>query len=480
MKYIFVILVFLFTSEYVDASILDALKDNDGNYKPLSKIFKDEDGNTNWQYIANFTGSVLILLLSFSLLSLTISQIKLRSRNDELREIKKNLESTVAKRTENLKISNELLEAEITEHKQTSAQLLSSQNYLQSILASMPSMLIGLNKAYEITHWNNTAEAVTGLSQDDVLNKNLWEAYPAITISPEQIQSVISLGKFKEIKHNQRGQYYFNITIYPLAEDQSGVVLVIENTTQRSIAERVLIQRDKMASMGELASNMAHDIDIPLQAMLSNLQEIGTLLDKKSSAIEELLRETTSRGQQASAVVNNLLVFSRNRTTDKQQASLTEILDHCIELSNYVLSEGDKLHFRDVEVKLHYEQDLPDIHCYPAELQQVFISLFRHACTAMANKSEQEYVPTITIEVMNAYDSVWVKVQHNGVGLSAEEQMDIFEPLVQQSIDSDKSLTPENRLSFSYFIVTEHHEGQMAITSDPAVGTTFHMQFLNE
>ena len=452
-------------------------------------VFKDEHGNTKWQYIANFTGSVFILLLSISLISLTVSQFKLRARNKELKEIRNNLEKTVQKRTETLQETNDKLESEIERHKATSAQLLSSQNYLESILASMPSMLIGLNKDLEITHWNRTAELVTGLNTEKVLGRYLWDAHPEITIAPEQIQTVLDEGQFKEIKHSQRGQYYFDITIYPLTEAQSGVVVIIENVTQRSLAEKMLIQRDKMASVGELASTMAHDLDIPLKGMLDNVQTV----QKQFESIEPLpdntmllLRDTIERGQQASAVINNLLDFSKSQGKEKHIEKVTDILDHCIDLGFYVLSEADDLHFKDVVIEKNYSDDIPQIECYSAELQQVFLSLFRHACRSMAAKltdqhTQTNYQPKLTLEVLNAYDNVWVKVQHNGQGLSAEEQQDLFEPIVQHTTHSNpKPVIPENRLSFPFFIVTEHHQGQMAVTSAPDVGTTFHIQFLKD
>ena len=467
MKVVFTLLVLLMFSEVVDASILD--------------VFKDEQGRTKWQHVANFSGSVLILLLSFSLIGLTVSQFKLRSRNAELKEIKKNLEKTVEKRTENLNRSNKLLEGEIAEHKETASQLLSSQNYLQSILASMPSMLICLNNKMEITHWNKTAESITGLESQSVLGQNLWSAYPSITVAPEQIQSVLDDGLPKEIKHSQRGQYYFDITLYPL-EGQSGVVVAVENVTQRSLAENMLIQRDKMASVGELASTMAHDISIPLQGILDDVQDVYEQLTSQKQMPQNevnLLLDAIERGKQASAVVKNLLDFSGFQGTEKHSEDITKILDHCIDLGNDTLSEANGLRFRDIEIERIYAEGLPAVQCYSGELQQVFLSLFRHACHSMAGKKEQDYKPKITIEVLDAYDNVWVKVQHNGVGLTPEEQCDIFEPFVQHTTPANpRPVIPENRLSFSYFIVTEHHQGEMAVTSDIEVGTTFHIQFV--
>lgn len=458
----------LIFSDYVDASVLS--------------YFKDEDGRTKWQYVANFSGSVLIILLSITMLNLLVSRYKLAMRNRELRDIKKGLEATVLKRTENLNKSNRLLQSEVEEHKVTGAKLKSSQTYLSSILASMPSMLIGLNDDLLITHWNKTAETITGLHAEEVLGLNLWDVYPAITVSPDQVTKVVKSGKPEIIKHSQRGQYYFDITVYPLVEDQSGVVVVVENVTQRSLAENMLIQRDKMASMGELAATMAYDINIPLEGILKDVKYIvdeAKLDNPVSEKSLSLLNDALERGKQASSVVHNLLEFSGSHGSEKHPTDIPELIDHCIALAHNVLSGPSGLKFRDIKVDKNYQLPVPMLECYAAELQQVFLSLFRHACQAMALRvSDPAFQAQLKLEVYELDASLWVKIHHNGVALSPEEQQAIFEPFVQQTTPiNPKPLIPENRLSFSYFVVTEHHDGELAVTSSEADGTTFHIQF---
>jgi len=465
----FVTMVVLFSASLpVNASIIS--------------YFKDEEGRTNWQYVANFSGSVLIVLLTITLLNLLVSRYKLAMRNRELREIKRNLEATVLKRTENLNKSNRLLQSEVEEHKATTELLKSSQNYLGSILESMPSMLIGLDQSLNITHWNKTAESITGLNTEAVLGQNLWEVYPAITVSPDQIKKVLSSREPEIIKHSQRGQYYFDITVYPLVQSSDGVVVVVENVTQRSLAENMLIQRDKMASMGELAATMAYDIDMPLQGILKDVEIVlsnSEFSENASKEIHEVLSDAVERGKQASAVVNNLLEFSGQQGNEKHPAQLSEIIDHCIELAHNVLSGPTGLKFKDIEITKEYQSNLPDFDCYAAELQQVFLSILRHACQAMTKRSQrEEFAPSLTVRLYESAGALWVQLSHNGESLSVDEQQEIFEPFVQQTSPvNPKPMVPENRLSFSYFVVNEHHDGELAVTSSLDEGTTFHIQF---
>ena len=68
-----------------------------------------------------------------------------------------------------------------------------------------------------------------------------------------------------------------------------------------------------------------------------------------------------------------------------------------------------------------------------------------------------------------------MRVQHNGRGISLEDQKFIFEPFAAEG-KADGQYDAGKRLSFSYFIITEQHQGQISVTSDPDIGTTFHIQ----
>ena len=103
--------------------------------------------------------------------------------------------------------------------------------------------------------------------------------------------------------------------------------------------------------------------------------------------------------------------------------------------------------------------------------------MFRHCTHALGEVSRFDHSPLITLEANKFYDALWLKIQHNGRGISLDEQQVLFDPFF---VDSSNIGTQEydagRRLSYPYFIVTEQHHGQMAVTSDIDIGTTFHIQ----
>ena len=455
---------------------------------------RQDNGETNWQYVANFSSGILIIALSLTAIRLAFTRRAARRYNRELEEIRAQLEDRVKERTATLDNANSLLqqsnlalEEEITEHRDTSKKLRLSESYITSILRSMPLMLIGLNKAGEITQWNSRAEEISRLPADKVLGKNLWQAYPTIAVTPEQIKQAQDEDKTLTVKYSQRGQYHFDITIYPLHDQlETGVVIMVDDVTQRVQSENMLVQRDKMSSMGEMASVMAHDINIPLQAIVKDLQIVRQDLTEEHIdpvGINELLDSALIRGRQAASVIDNLVRFSDAGAGEKQLANIIEVMDHSVELAADVLSVTKGLRFKDVLINHNYADDLPQLRCHVPELQQVFLSLFRYSCYALGKVEDPEHTPSINIEISEFYEAIWVRIQHNGLGMTTEEQQLVFEPFFANShaaedsdAQSDQQSGAGERLSFAQFIIAEQHQGQIAVTSDINIGTTFHIQ----
>ncbi|NIB41642.1 PAS domain S-box protein [Pseudomaricurvus alkylphenolicus] len=458
----------------------------------ITDIFKDEEGNTNWQHLANWTSGTLIILLTIVVVNLFITRNKAHQANRALEAIRNDLELRVQERTatldeanQKLTDTNKLLEDEVSQHVITSQRLRASESYIKNILTSMPLMLIGLDEKGQITQWNQRAEEVSGHPSDDVMGKNLWEAYPVITISPDQVKQAMEKGEAVTIKHSQRGRYHYDITIYPLqGQVEAGVVILVDDVTKRVKTENRLIQRDKMSSMGELAATMAQDIDTPLQAIFKDLEVYRNLLasgaltvngegnDSEVNKLDESLADALDQGRYVASVIGNLLAFARSRNDEKQAINVPEVMDHSLKLASEMLSVPSKLKFEDIEIERNYEEGLPQIQCYVFELQQVFLSLFRHALGQMPGSGRE---PKISIRILECYDAIWIQIQHNGIGLTSEEQQYLFEPFFGDGASED-DYDIGKRLSFSHFIVSDHHQGEMAVTSDVEVGSTFHMQ----
>ena len=457
-----------------------------GLWAELVLLFKSEDGHTNWQHVANWSSGIFIILLSTTATFFHFSRREKEKSNHELETIKTELESRVLERTATLHESNCRLKDEVAQHLETSQQLHSSEHYINSILKSLPSMLVGLDPQGRVTQWNQKAEKYTGITADQVIGKDLWATYPIITITREQVDAALTKSMPTTIRQSQRGLFHFDITIYPLQKSgDSGVVLLLDDVSKQVKSENKLIQRDKLSSMGELASSMAHDMNIPLQGMLKDIKQIQqrvTCLAELNSdssdlvKVSENLTDAIHQGKRAGAIIENLLGFANAQMDDKQTTDLTEIMERSLDLAKDILSHPNGLNFKDVSIKKEFDKDLPKINCHISEIQQVFFSLLRHCFCSITAVDEENHKPLIKIRALEGYDSLWLQISHNGVGLSSEEQQSIFEPYFSNH-PLDSKNDANKRLSFSHFVITEQHTGHMAVTSDIKLGTTFHIQF---
>lgn len=445
--------------------------------------FKDENGETKWQYVANFSSGVLIILLSVTAIVLFFSRREVSRTNKALKQMNDLLEERVKERTATLDESNQkltetnaLLEGEVAEHLKTTKQLQASESYIKSILESMPIMLVGLNKEDQVTQWNPAAVELTGIKTSDAMGKDLWDAYPTLPLPRERVHEAIDKNEPVHVRSSQRGQSHFEITIYPLENFiQTGLVILVEDVTQVVQSENKLIEKDKLSAMGELSSVMAYDINAPLKRIVEAVEKLDCSGDKQAN--EEAIEALQKQSQRASAIVDNLLDFSGASPDGIAPHNILEIIDHSIELSNDIFAVNDKPTFADIEIERLYEENLPAIPGFKSELQQVFVALLRYSFHAIRQVDKEQRSPKITIQVLTSYDALWIKISHNGLGIGLDEQQVIFEPFFSdEAMDDEQKYEASQRLSFPYFIITQHHQGKMAITSNVDIGTTFHLE----
>lgn len=431
--------------------------------------FRYDDGSTRWQYIANFSVSVLVIILSVVLAFLYRAHGRAMRYNRELKNIKASLEERVRERTQELETS--------------AKQLATSEAYIKGVVDSMPVMLVGLNADLHITQWNNMAETITGRPIADVIGQNLWQAYPAITITPDQAREVITRKSTLKLKHSQPGQYSFDITLYPTGDDaHAGLVVLISDVTKQVNAETKASERDKVSSLGELASAMAFDIRMPLNSISSCLLTAqAQLADAEATqdiqqALSSALKVAQRSEHQASAIVDNLLDVTSAPQSEKIPSQIHPIVNHAIDVATQLFADTQGLNFGKIDITRDFDVNLPAIQCYPNELAQVFVRLLRSAFYNLNAKHwDKNEKPKISIVINEFYENIWIKVQHNGRTLTPDEQLDIFQPYYSLN-NLSPTYPADQRLSYSYFIVTNRHQGQMSVTSVEENGTSFNIK----
>ncbi|WP_188151510.1 two-component system sensor histidine kinase NtrB [Teredinibacter waterburyi] len=388
---------------------------------------------------------------------------------------------------------------EIAEHQAAEQLLQQTQEYLHCMINSMPNILIGITPTGCITHWNTAAERATNVMHSEALGNLLPDIYPQLPITLEEIQQIIKdyvPFEKKNIKQGSGSQAtYLNVTLYPLmSEDLSGAVVLAEDVTQRVRMENMLVQNEKMMSLGELAAGVAHEINNPLAAILNNTQNIerrtsptlqanhqtaeslGIDIQRVAAYMEqrEILTFVASireAGERAAKIVTNLLEFSRGNDRSHAEICLQELVEHALQLATNTFELGTADGIEMPTIRKIYDSDVPAVRCSASEIQQVLLNLLRNAAQAL--QSEEYGVPLepeICIHISRSDEYAIIEVSDNGPGITEPVIKHIFEPFYTTK---DVGVGTGLGLSVSYFIITEHHGGVIEVDSRPGEGTTF-------
>ncbi len=404
------------------------------------------------------------------------------------------LRHKVRKKTEELR-------SELKERHRVEKSLKETQQYLASIINSMPSAIIGVDKECRINQWNIEAEKVYGRSRDQVLDKALELAVPELSAQLDRVRNSLQSGE-QEVDRMVRRYVdmqvrYETVTIYPLTESgMEGAVIRVDDITERMNFEQMVMQSDKMLSIGGLAAGMAHEINNPLAVILGNVQNIirqtssglqkndavarecGTCMNAVHGYMEKrgVFRKIDSiyeAGVRSSNIVSNMLSFSRKSDKVKGYHALTVLLDKTVDLVSSSYNLNEKYDFKQIEVIREYEGGVPNAWCESSEIQQVFLNLIRNGAEALQSKHYETGGPRLILRVKRAGDMVRVEVEDNGPGMDERVSKRIFEPFyTTKEVGKGTGLG----LSVSYFIVAEHHDGTMEVDSMPGEWTRFVIQ----
>ncbi|MBF0276572.1 MAG: PAS domain S-box protein [SAR324 cluster bacterium] len=390
---------------------------------------------------------------------------------------------------------------DITELKKVQNELLQVQNFLNSIIDSMPSILVGVNLQGLVTQWNKEAEKRTGIQAEQAQGKSLTDVFPKLVSHLDQIQEAIknrqTLHEEKIVYQDHEENQISNITVYPLiAENVEGAVIRIDDVTEQTRLEEVIVQSEKMMSVGGLAAGMAHEINNPLAGIIQGIQviqnrlslefeknhqaaqECGIELSKMLSYMEkrqilEFLHDIRESGNRAANIVSNMLQFSRGSTSSKEEADLSELINRVVELASNDYDLKKHYDFRQIEIIREFDSSCPKVFCILIEIEQVLLNLIKNAGQAIKDRKETDPAwnsPRIVLRFFKEEQHVQIEVEDNGSGMKEANRKRIFEPFFTTK---DVGVGTGLGLSVSYFIITENHKGSMSVESQSGLGSKF-------
>jgi PAS domain S-box-containing protein len=363
---------------------------------------------------------------------------------------------------------------------------------------SMPSLVIGIDGDERITHWNKTTELQTGIDASYLLGRSLVDAWPqlaqhrdAIHDAIEMMEPVLRSGLRFELLGEIR---QCDLLVFPVRSHGSQwAVLRVDDVTEKMRIEQLIIQTEKMMSLGGLAAGMAHEINNPLAGILQSVQNIQRRLDitrpmniqaaeesgvdlphvvefLNKRQITEFLLGIRESGERAARIVQNMLSFTRGTTQERAKVDLTELADRVISIAATDYNLKKKYDFRHIEIVRDYESDMPLVPCSAMDIEQVLLNLLRNAAHALALRPEAATTPRIVLRIRRDGVYAAVSVEDNGPGMNKEVSRRVFEPFFSTKSPGEGTGLG---LSVSYFIVTSNHRGSIELRTAPGEGACF-------
>ena len=253
-----------------------------------------------------------------------------------------------------------------------------------------------------------------------------------------------------------------------------------------------LIQKEKLASLGELTAGIAHEIQNPLNfvnnfsevsaELVSELREEEARIGRDTELIDELLNDLASNlqkihhhGERASSIVKGMLEHARTESGEKRPTDLNALADEYLKIAYHGLRAKDKSF--NCDLVTHFDPSLEPVEVAPQEIGRVLLNLFTNAFYAIHQRqflADADYTPTIRVSTKQLTDGLEIYVQDNGTGIPDSVKAKIFQPFFTTKPTGEGTGLG---LSLSYDIITKGHGGTLTVESTVGEGTEFIIRF---
>jgi len=271
--------------------------------------------------------------------------------------------------------------------------------------------------------------------------------------------------------------------------DLSAVVDITENKRMQEL----MVQNEKMATVGNLAAGMAHELNNPLGIILQGLQNMVNRLDPGNETnrrtalecdtsmeaihvyfgkrkIDRYLQGIHEAGERASDIIISMLQFTRKSEVKKNAENINSLMDNAIEFLASDYNFRIKYDFKKINIQREYDNDMAPYPCVKTEIEQVFLNIVKNAAQSFTAANDEGLHPSIHIKTAALHSCIRISITDNGPGMESETVQHIFDPFFStKSVGLGTGLG----LSVSYFIITEKHGGTLRALSEPGKGTTF-------
>ncbi len=351
------------------------------------------------------------------------------------------------------------VQRDITEKKEVEAKLQEQKKLIERILATMPEGVLVIDGTDRILLANEAFCDIFHTGKKAIANKPLDEIIPVTQL----------LKLYKAVKRRDKAnttlEFRFQVKdiekriVCVITRMNGGrTLLTFSDVSQEREEEEKLYLTDRLASIGEMAAGLAHELNNPLTGVLalSQLLISSDIPEEHKEDLECVYNEA----KRAANIVKNVLLFTRNNNYENGHASANEVIRDVLRLREYEETVSN------ISAFTKLQEDLPDISIDKFQLQQVFLNIILNAEAAMKEANRPGILKVSTERVNNHIN---IHFKDNGCGMKKHILPRIFDPFfTTKEIGKGTGLG----LSICYGIVMKHG-GKISLKTRPNKGTTF-------
>lgn len=409
---------------------------------------------------------------------------------------------------ENIRLVAEVLEAR-NEARKLLRQVLDDQHFKELILASIPSGLITTDGTGCITTCNRAAQAILGYSPYEVIGQSLStilsgyvperesatsDAMTAESIAstpPHKVHSPLSMEERHHetlvIYDRQGEEIVLAVDTVPLSDERGGhlgMLLAFNDTTSVYRLEEEKRRLDRLASLGEMAANVAHEVRNPLASIKTSMQmllddlegdqtlaygehEQAAMFAERDDSIQASIEVVLKEVERLDSIVRDLLLFARPRQLHRTKCDPREISEHVLRMLQGQLTEAH------VEVHRVYG-DTPSLWADIGQIEQVLLNLYVNAIQAMSDGGTLTIASRVVQATLSNRDPRYglpseefeFSVSDTGAAITSDQLKHIFKPFYTTKAHGIGLGLPITRR------LIEDHGGSIEIESQSGFGTT--------
>ncbi|MCP4343393.1 MAG: PAS domain S-box protein [Desulfobulbaceae bacterium] len=362
-----------------------------------------------------------------------------------------------------------------TQRKLMEREVRETNDFLNNIIHSSANAIMATDMKGTIILWNQSAEEILGYKTKDVVGKlNITKVYP------EGMAKKV-MAKIRKSGNDRKGILKFYPVVFikldgEIAEGNLSAAIVydenhneiatvgiftdlkerLEMERRLKTTQEQLLQSEKLAAMGRLTSQIAHELNNPLYGIMNTLELMKTEISPDNKR-RKLLEMALSEIVRLSELLRKMLTFSKPDQKEKQPVDIDTILDEMLLLHKKQFRENDIL------ISMALPGGLGPVYASKNQLRQVFLNIFKNAGDAMPNGG------TLTVVTSSQDEEIVIEISDTGAGIKKENINKIFDAFFTTK-SSVKGVGLG--LSVCYGFIIEHG-GDIKVESEEGAGTKF-------